>query len=334
MNRALLLLLLAGPPALAAPFPGGILDATGKTAFVAGAKGIDAIDLATGEARWRSTHAQRPLFIAGDTLFALAYQADSFAVVGLDKTGKGETVFRSGKVKTPAWAKPSGAAGQAFGVVWIRQKQTLVVSWRARQRGRRGKEARGSARVDLINGRVEPLGEARHEAPPLALPPMLEKLSVRWHRAVGGQVVAVTEEETAPPKNGVRSIRLLLRSWNERTGKEGPAKELAKGSRPRLIAGLDGLHLWVRDAGDPGAEEPEDWRVFSSLDGHAVGRVPFVAGTAQALLAEGRAYCLANASGGTLLAGEAARGFVLHAIDPKTGKETWTWRLSRHAVAE
>ncbi|MBY0229749.1 MAG: hypothetical protein K2W96_10755 [Gemmataceae bacterium] len=325
MTCAVLLLMMT------TPFPGGLADGE-RTAYVAGPKGIDALDLETGEARWRSPHAQKPLFAAGDTLFCLALESDSLAVVGLDKVGKGEVVFRSRPIETPRWADPAGAAGQSFAVAWSQEKRTLVLSWQARLKPRvgRGKEAHGSVRIDLLSGKTEPLAEARHAAPPLALPKLLEKLSVRWHRTFGGQVLAVTEEEAGKP--GDRTHRLLLRTWDERTGKEAAAKELVRGGRPALLRGLDGLHLWVRDAGTRETEEPAGWQVYSSLDGHAVAQVPFVAGTSQAVLLGGRAYVVAGASGRAALEGNGSRAYVLHALDLETGKASWTWPLSRHAA--
>ncbi len=311
------------------PFPGGVLDTSGRTAYVAGLKGVDAIDLATGTARWRSAHAQKPLLVAGDQLFALALAKDGFHVVGLDLGGKGECSFRSGVVETPRWVVPSGEDGQTFHVEWARDGKALVLGWRARTAGRLVKEARGRVRIDLMSGKAEPVREAGGP-PPLLLPKCLERLSVRWHRALGGQVHAVTEEEVPAPA-GARRSRLTLRTWDERSGKEGKPIKLIEGARPALMRGLDGLHLWVRDAGGNG-ETPPPWSVHSGLDGDVVGRVPFFGGTLQGLLVGGQAYCLVTRSGRPATGGAAARGYTLVAAGVRSGETEWTWPLSRHAA--
>jgi hypothetical protein len=312
-----------------APFPGGTVDSSGRTAYVAGVKGVDAIDLATGTARWRSPHAQKPLLIVGDQLYALSLARDGFHVAGLDLVGKGECSFRSGVVHVPRWVIPSGEDGQAFHIEWHREGKELILAWSARTHGRLVKEARGRVCINLATGKTE---EAREgSGPPPVLPPKcLERLSVRWHRSLGGQVHAAVEEELEP-RDGQRRSRLVLRTWNEKTGKESRPVRLIEGARPTLMRGMDGLHLWVRDAAP--AESPQPgWTVYSGLDGDIVGRVPFVGGTQQGLLIGGQAYCLVAKSGRSLTGGATARSYQLVATSVRSGETEWTWPLSRFAA--
>src|SRR5258708_21148817 len=74
-----------------AVIPGGVTDADDKTGYLACPGGvIDAVDLATGERRWRSKAAERPLAVVGPLLAALASddkKANVARVVLLDTHG-------------------------------------------------------------------------------------------------------------------------------------------------------------------------------------------------------------------------------------------------------
>src|SRR4051794_18738839 len=71
---ALLAAVLLGPVAgqAATPFPGGLLDSTGRTVYASTQTGIEAIDLSRGDVLWRTNLASQPLLVAGDRLYALA----------------------------------------------------------------------------------------------------------------------------------------------------------------------------------------------------------------------------------------------------------------------
>lgn len=329
MTRRVLLfaLLIAGPAGRAATaFPCGTVDASGRTAFVAVEDGIEAIDLETGVTRWKSRDAAWPLLVAGDQLIALSPSRGSLTVVRLDLAGKNDRPFRSDPVEVPAWADASNLR-----CTWALEKHTLTLAWQAR--GTLGRPSAGSAEVDLVHARVTKLIDAPAPAPSVAVPKMLEKLPVRWHRSIAGQLHAVLEEEFGPMSLLRRQSKLVLRVWNENTGKETRSQELIQGARPMLLPGLDGLHVWVRDAGtfetaaDGSTAAP--WQVHSTLDGHRVARVPFVAGTTQGTVIGTRAYGVASRSGRMLLEGRAGRRHELYAVDLESGKVLW-----RKAVKE
>jgi hypothetical protein len=321
-------LVLASPAWAGQAFPGGVLDPSGKAAYVAGEKGIDAVDLATGAARWRSSHAQRPLFVAGDQLFALSLGKKEMHVVGLDLTNRGVCTYRSKAVPVARWIVPVGDPSHTFTVNWRREGRSLILTWHARTTTRPGKSTSGQSRIDLVDGTVE-AERVDSASPPRVLPRVLERLAVRWYRSIGDQLYAVTEEELP---GGKRRFRLALRRWDERTGKQGRSHKLIEGGRPVLMKGLDGLHLWVRDAGGLG-DAPTPWLVYSSLDGQLVGRVPFVPGTIQGVVVSGRAYCLVSRSGRMLLDGPSARSYALVSARANSDKPLWTWPLSLHAAS-
>src|SRR4051794_36290228 len=98
--------LLAGPALASAapPFPGGILDSTGRTAFVRSSEGITAINLARGEVLWRRPEANVPLLVAGDRLYAVALSpANRLAVLAFDLASKAENVFQTEVTDIPRW---------------------------------------------------------------------------------------------------------------------------------------------------------------------------------------------------------------------------------------
>lgn len=319
---ALLVLFQPPPPAGAVtPFPGGVLASTGRSAFVATDNGIESLDLDTGVTRWQSRNASWPLLVAGDQLYALAFARGSLAVVGLDLAGKGERGFRSEPITVPTWVDAS-----VLRCTWRLEKRTLWLNWNAR--GSMGRRADGQVSVDLLNTRVTvDRGKDSTPPPPLAVPKVLERLPVRWHRSIAGQLHALTEEDTPTASFLRRQKRLVLRSWDERTGKEAKSQELMRATRPTVLPGLDGLHVWARDSGqiesDRDGPVPTPWQVFSGLDGHLVARVLFVPGTTQATLIDTRAYGVASRSGRSLLSGAAGRSHELYCVDLVTGKVRW-----------
>jgi hypothetical protein len=317
------------------PIPGGILDTTGRVAYMAGTDAIEAIGLARGELVWRTTEAQHPLLVAGDRLYALAITpGNALQVKGFDLVHSGKRLYQSQVVDLPRWVVPHEGPERSFTWTWRREKTTLILNWTATASAGLGprKEAAAEVRIDLEDGRVTPGPIGPMPAPPsLRLPPQLEKQAVRWHRSIGGQLHALLLEEMGPGA-AERKQRLVLRTWNERTGKELAAHELLRGGRLVVMEGLDGIHLWVRDAapspdllGSDDVPAPYHWMIYSALDGHLVARVPFVPGTQEVLLLRDRAYCLAAAPvRGEAWEVTARRAYTLHAIDVEKGKVLWS----------
>jgi hypothetical protein len=314
--------------------PGGLLDPTGRSAYLATDAGIDAVGLGRGERLWSTTEAFRPLLVVGDRLYALArLDGPALCVRAFDLTARGRRVYQSARVSLPRWATADDGPGHTFRCTTRQERSVLHLRWEATAAVEGGprKEAAGEAWVDLMHGTLtqqpaafsRPAGESKPEK-------HLEKVAVRWRRSIGGQLRVLAEEEVAGPP-GERRKRLVLRCWDERTGREGKPHELTRGSRLVVLAGLEGGTLWLRDAlpspdlvgGGDGAARSR-WRVCSIQDGQLVARVPFVPGTQQATLVGDRAYCLAAAPSRTARAGGPRRTYTLYVLDVETGRLLWT----------
>ena len=335
---ALLLVLFLPLAAPAAPvLPGGIVDLTGRTGFFAGSAGIDAISLARGDLLWSTSEAQQPLLAAADRLYALALTNSNFVYIrGFDLLNGGKRVYQSSRVDFPRWVVTGEAPAHSFQCTWRREKAILHLHWQARAWSDVGpaKEAAGDVRIDLDGGTVV-MGAIGPFPPPAAARPraQLEKLSVRWRRSIGGQLHVLVQEDVRGGEADHKK-RLVLRTWNEQTSKEGKACELLRGTRPVVMQGMDGIQVWLRNAapspdelGDEKAKQ-NPWMVFSVLDGGLVARVPFVPGTREAALFAGRAYCLVAAPSRTF-----GRTHTLHVIDLESGKTLWKRPLSSKAIS-
>jgi hypothetical protein len=340
---AVLLLLLPAMLPAESSIPGGLLDPTGRAAYFSSSTGIDAVALANGELMWSTNQAQVPLLVAGDRLFALALtDRNVLHVCAFDLANRGKRTYQSVPVELPAWVVTGEAPDRSFSFSWRKHWTILTLSWQASAWAESGprKQAAGEVRIDLEKGTVKLGPVGLPAAPPaVTVPAPLVNLSVRWQRSISGHMHALVLEE-APAAKGERKQRLVLRTWNERTGKEGPARELLSGSRPVVLADPNGLVLWLRDA----APSPDElgtndapgrrygWTIWSVLDGHLVARVPFLPGTQQATLRGERAYCLVAAP----LRGEAGtltrRSYTLYARDVGSGKTLWQRTLSSKAL--
>lgn len=314
------------PPA----FPGGILDTTERTAYLASEAGIDAVDLHRGEVRWQSPEAHLPLLVAGDRLYALAVADDArLAVVGLDLTKKGARVLRADVPGLPRWAVTRADPAHHFRCAWRLRKNVLVLDWEAAERGDGGpaKHTGGQAEVDLETGRVAtvPVALGTPRTPDAPAGP-LEKLAIRWHGRAGGQLLAVVAEDA-----GERRQRLVLRSWDARTGKPtGAPRELVQGGRPVVLRDLDATRLWLRDAADANGH----WAVVAVLDGLLVTRVPVVPGTHTGTIVGTRAYLLTAAPARAAFDGSPKKVQTLHAVELDSGKVLWQRSLGVPAAGQ
>jgi hypothetical protein len=334
MHAAVLLLALSGPgsPPAGATFPGGLLSTSGRAAYLGTEKGLVALDLTTGAVLWRSDLSHRPLFVAGDRLYSLALSGQNEArVVGHDLGQRGARAYRSSAVPLPRWAASAPGPGHTFSYTFHQQGQELLLEWHAAARPATGlaKEARGAARIDLRTGHVKD-EKAGVPAAPAATPRVLEKLAVRWQRSLAGHLHALVLEEVSGAAEGGRQHRLVLRGWEERSGRPTLSRELMRGRDLEVLIGHGDRHLWLREATPSPGDTPEGarrfWSVFSGVDGRAVARVPVLPGTRQGLLLGGRAYCL-TARSRPVPGGGARPRHELHAIDVETGKVAWTRAL-------
>src|SRR5579872_3506655 len=170
------LLLLAVTQAADVPqptaLPGGFVDTTGKIGvFSTPNGGVQAIELATGKVIFQSKRAQRPLFLVGDRLVALAavhapvarglcfeWQApwdgprNGFRFVTFDLAKVGEIVQVSETVALPEWASIVDAHDRSFAIRWHTADGRLILTWQAKSRHAEPtdeKQATGAVRFDL-----------------------------------------------------------------------------------------------------------------------------------------------------------------------------------------
>ena len=335
-------MLLVGPALVsAAPvFPGGILDTTGRTAYVRSGEGIAAIDLARGDIVWHRREAQVPLLVAGERLYAVALNpANKLSILAFDLASKAENVFQTEVTDFPRWVSTLEQPGKEFRFRWVREQRMLTMSWHAQARSNTGpaKVATGRVTIDLDSGRVK--AEAPRAETPETLgtsaevPRQFDRLTVRWHAHRGGQLMAAVLEELPGSKAGDRKQRFVLRTWGSRSGKVAESKEMLRGQQLTLLTDLDEKYLWIRDAGNNGGpKSPESlpagsWTVFSGVDGSEVARVPWVPGATSATLIGRRAYQLAISGRRLTAEGKPVARHTLHAFDLDTGKRVWSCAL-------
>jgi outer membrane protein assembly factor BamB len=302
-----------------------VLDESGRTAFVPTEEGVEALDLETGLSRWRNSQATCPLFVSGDQLYALSLQRGRLAIQALSLTDKGTKSYESDSLEIPAWVDANNLRS-----AWTLNKRDLRFAWQAR--GTLGKSSQGCFTLNLADSKLTPSKEGC-PAVETPLPALLQREPVRWHRSIAGHLHAVVEEEGPMSTLLRRKKKLVLRVWNEASGKETRAVELLTATRPMILPGLDGRQVWVRDGGTfeaPGDGSP--WQVHSALDGHTVARVTFVPGTSQVTLIGNRAYGTVTRTSRVLLEGKTGRRHELFAVDVETGKVLWR-KPVREAIA-
>ena len=153
-------------------FPLGVADANGKIGYVRDfAKGIEAIDLGSGQLLWKTAVASRPL-IAFDNLLvagAVGNKPNIFIVSLFDAARSGEIRIQA-SVEFPPWVTVYPVDGPAFAIqAQLRrsnERWELLLEWRARSRYTGGahpppfierqnrKDAVGEVSIDLKTGTV------------------------------------------------------------------------------------------------------------------------------------------------------------------------------------
>jgi hypothetical protein len=356
---------LAAPPVAGAPraipFPGGLLDPSGRTAYLSNASGgLDAVDLTSGELVWQTTEAQVPLLVAGDRLYAQAgVKRNRLRVMAFDLARRGECVLESDPVVLPRWVIAGEAHAHSFAARWRLEKAELVLHWEAKawspeprptveQDLAARRHAEGTARIDLETGQVQEAPAEKAPLPPAPkLPRQLERLAVRWHGVVGRHFLALVLEDAPqppapkgppakdkPPGPVPRAPRpdqvLVLRSWDWLTGKAAEPRELRRGRRLVVLPTLDEKFLCLRDAA-PSPDELVasqagrrfDWSLYSLEEGKIIASVPHVPGTQAVAVVGARAYFLVAGQVPGPIDQPTVRPQGLQAFDLKTGKRAW-----------
>jgi hypothetical protein len=352
----LLLLLTVEAPAVlhAAPasprvvvLPAGIADTAGEIGYFASAAGgIEAIDLTTGEVRWESIEAQRPLLIANGRLLAQAgTRRNRLRVLAFDLAKNGECVFESDAVVLPSWVVTGEAPGRSFTPHWrLLDEQHLELSWEARawfagpgkpkagQEEAARKQAAGVARIDLVSGRVE-VREGEVASPSeekFGLPEELEQKYVRWHGIAGGGYRALVLEEKEGEKEKEKQQVLMLYAWDLKSGESLPPLEMHRGKRLNVMVSLDRRHFLIREAEGPPDEgnmggrppKPVCW-AFSLETGLPTAKLPYEPGMQSLVILGPNAYYLVGRSMRGTLEAPVLQPRILRAVDLKSGKKAW-----------
>jgi hypothetical protein len=147
-------------------FPGGITDSAGNTGFVnLPGDEIVAVDLTTGDMRWRVAGAGRPLLAADSALLVVRRQQRRLELILLDAVN-GEVRNEIGPLPVPDWAADQWDTSGGFVAVAQPQGSQSQVTWRAVKRYQggaaptaevlagAGDEAGGTVLVDLDAGRM------------------------------------------------------------------------------------------------------------------------------------------------------------------------------------
>jgi hypothetical protein len=319
--------------------PGGVLDPSGKTGYVTNADGgIDALDLSTGDVRWSSREARRPVLVVGDRLYAWTMVSDKphvLRIVTLDLTEKGKRVQESEPVTFPDWISLEEGHGHSFAEAWRLEKGKVILEWEARawysggarptprKEAAARKQATGRVVFEPETGRVEmPPVENRAEA--IKLPQALEKLVVRWQGLVGDRFAALVLEEEAGEQ------LFVLRWWDPAGQPIGDPKELLRGKRLLVLPTADSQYLCLRAATNrpeekrtPVEQAPFAWSVIDPATAERIGTVPYEAGTQALVIVSPRAYYLVTGPLKGPLTGAFVQPRILKASDLKTGKVLW-----------
>ncbi len=255
------------PAAGSVALPAGLTDAARRTGFFSNASGgIDAVDLTTGELRWRNSEAERPLLLDGGRLYAQAgTRRNRLRVLALDLARKGEVVFESDAVVFPGWVVTGEAPGRSFAAHWRLNDNRLELAWEAEAWSDGGgrspglafpvhKHADGLVRIDLDSGQAEqertaarPTAKGETTLPPPAVAKHLEKKALRWTGRAGPFFLAVELTEVD------RSEALLKIAAAAKAGPDAFAAATAQSKekpQSRLV-----LWAWGSQSGLPALQQ-------------------------------------------------------------------------------
>ena len=306
--------------------PGGVADPAGGVGYLRTDAGVDAVDLATGKARWQSREAFMPILTMEEVVAAAGSDGESVRLLLL-AADTGEVRMRS---------DPLSPVAPVWGVTDARREGGRIrLAWDGWELPRgtppdpsspwNGPLAAGSARVDLATGKVEPIRVPLGGAAPEPLPgedadDLLPDVggTMRWE--VDGSVAAVALE----------GGRLVLRRWSRESGERLPDVVLADPAPPREAL----AHFRFPDRGSvflrtatTGASSR--WLVFSAETGAPVAELELTGAEEGMAVVGGRLFHVAPGSTAT---GPGHRARALRAVDPATGGVLWEHPLASTAI--
>jgi len=265
-----------------------VAPATKSIYLMRPAGGIEAIDLASGRARWTVTAADRPLLLHGQILLA---QAEDDAgpgilrLIAVDTTAPGGVVSRF-DVPLPAGisAGIDDAPNRSFRVDAWSRGESIIVSWAYEESRATGGEhapaglaldrhEAGGVEIDLRDGRLRELGEMDRRRLQAGRSPGLARLI-----ETGAAPVATWRGDTfhsalspGSPGTGIVTIK----RWSSATGDPLPDLAISTGTSTVRSPSADGSHLLAsRMIGvTPAGEEDYLWTIFSLETGSPTAQV-------------------------------------------------------------
>lgn len=301
-------------------------------------RGIDAVDLSTGQLLWRTTNAAKPLLIRGRRLVAQAESPASdnqLHIVVLDVENGGKLLL-SAAVQLPqgTQVRIDDGLGTTFRTSVHLRDDGAIVSWEYSKLeiggpppgpGAKALVAAGVVRIDLETGDAYPLG------PDQVLPEPEPQLPERIVRLIetgalqgplrkSGNVLGAIERI-----GGEGEHRTVLRRWQGGTDKPMPDVILSADGFTYRYASADGRHFLASKRGGA-AKHGWIWRIYSLESGQPVAEVRnSLPGTRFFITASSLIYEAppeSRISEGGLVIEQPLR---LRAIELTTSDELWEW---------
>lgn len=261
---------------------GVVVDAASATAYVISPKGgIDALDLATGNVRWTSKAAVKPLAVVDGALLAQAAASDSgeLPVVAFDAKG---VVKQQLRIELPAGVRAQVADGPSRlfrAEAFASEDGAVVVTWAASEsrpvQGLLEQDAAGetltsgalsaqeplagAARVDLSTGRVADVPSAKAQSLQVAARAATAGKGLDLRRqlaSLDGRHVLTTERLAASESGAQRRYRWTI---TDASGTTVGTVEAPVGRASFVVAGSQLLYVApqvVRAEGNRLVEEP------------------------------------------------------------------------------
>jgi hypothetical protein len=257
----------ANSPGVFELLPGVVIDRESDLIFaMQSGNRVEAFSLTTGESIWSSEEAEKPLWVANDTLYAQTETRSStgdLSVIALD-TRSGRPVPGAFEILLPTGVEPfiDQERAKSFAIQMRSDALDLVVTWFYRDQSAVRVPfpdttdqpiitETGGARIDTSNGSVQSV--------------LVEPF---W---VAGSIIANVNNQ--PSGTGHRDISLLR--WDGQSGDELSLVPVFSGPAVSQMASSDEQHLSIaRLSGESvNGRLQYDWLVYSLESGTRIGSV-------------------------------------------------------------
>lgn len=298
-------------------------------------RGIDAVDLVSGESLWRTDRAAKPLLHHEDRLVAqtepvLGQAVLRIALLNTRQIGADPRFF---DVPLPADVHPSIDDGMefSFSAAASMHEGALVVSWWFRHGRITGpppgpenhaldRKATGSVRIDVATGQIDAMDEI-----PAFPEPDLPAALMRREDAQGargrvfrvGRVFVAIERATHEGRQ-----RVSLKRWDAVTGEALADVTLFEGGLEFRSVSADGRHLLASRRASDG--RTWEWAVYSLESGAKVAAPRHDTPGARFFVAGSRLVHETQVTGRMVGGQLVVEPGKLRAVDLETGSEVWS----------